>query len=101
MSADERDPEFAARVRGIGQKVRHRLEATGMTQGELIERTGLSRSYVKVLLNYRGYRDPRSGQRRPPNPTIDVIWRLAEVLEVDPAYLVDLTGDVEPDGSRR
>jgi transcriptional regulator with XRE-family HTH domain len=89
-------PEFAERSRRFGDKVRRRHDELGLTERELIERTGLSRGYIQLLLNNRGsHKDPETGSYKPANPTLDVIWRLAEALELDAPYLVDNDRDVE------
>lgn len=99
MPAAEHPPEFEARARLFGEKVRRRHDELGLTERQLIERTGLSRSYVQLLLNNRGTaKDRRTGQHGPPNPTLDVIWRMADALQIDVAYLVDPTQSVERSG---
>ena len=102
MPAVEHQPEFAGKAHGFARKVRRRHEELELTEGELIRRTGLSRSYLQRLLNARGSaKDQRTGESKPPNPTLDVIWRLAEALEIDPTYLVDDTRGVETGLPRR
>lgn len=101
VPAAEHLPEFAARARLFGEKVRSRHDELGLTERQLVERTGLSRSYVQLLLNNRGTaKDRRTGEHGPPNPTLDVIWRLADALDLDPAYLVDAGRDTETGGAR-
>ncbi|UDY22456.1 helix-turn-helix domain-containing protein [Nocardioides sp. Kera G14] len=92
MASDTRPAEFEARARLLGQKVRHRHNELRWTEQRLVDATGLSRRYVQLLLNNRGSNTDKSA---PPNPTIDVIYRLAKALEIDPLYLVDFTRDVE------
>lgn len=96
----EHEPDFAERAKQFGEKVRRRTDELGLTQRELIEKTGLSRGYIQLLLNSRGSHRDKGGVYKPPNPTLDVIWRLADALGVDVAYLVDpsrLLGDYERD----
>jgi len=96
VGATEHLPEFTTRARLFGDKVRTRHDELGLTERQLIERTGLSRSYVQLLLNNRGTaKHPDTGKHGPVNPTLDVIWRLSEALDLDPAYLVDSDREVE------
>lgn len=95
MPAAEHLPDFAERARLFGEKVRRRTDDLGLTQRELIERTGLSRGYIQLLLNQRGSHREDDGSYKPPNPTLDVIWRLADALDIDVAYLVDPDRPVE------
>lgn len=89
MPALEHEPDFAQRAKQFGEKVRRRVDELGLTQLELIEKTALSRGYIQLLLNSRGSHRGEDGAYKPPNPTLDVIWRLAGALDVDVAYLVD------------
>ncbi len=97
MPAAEHLPEFAVRARLFGEKIRARHDELGLTERQLIERTGLSRSYIQLLLNNRGTaKDRVTQQHGPVNPTLDVIWRLADALDLDPGYLLDSKRGVEP-----
>lgn len=90
MPAADHQPDFAKRARLFGDKVRHRRYELGLTERELVEKTGLSRGYIQLLLNNRGgHKDPETGTYKPVNPTLDVIWRLADALQVEASYLVD------------
>jgi transcriptional regulator with XRE-family HTH domain len=89
MPALEHEPDFGERAKQFGEKVRRRVDELGLTQRELIEKTALSRGYIQLLLNNRGSHKDEDGSYKPPNPTLDVIWRLAGALDVDVAYLVD------------
>lgn len=96
MPAHAPSPEFEKRAKLFGQKIRQRRHELRLTEMQLIERTGLSRGYIQLLLNSRGsHKDPATGTYRLPNPTLDVVWLLAEALEVEPAYLVDYNRPVE------
>ncbi|GAA3650242.1 hypothetical protein GCM10022237_07500 [Nocardioides ginsengisoli] len=96
MPAADHLPEFEEKSKRFGEKVRRRRDELGLTERELMERTGLSRGYIQLLLNNRGgHKDPATGTYRPANPTLDVIWRLADALELDATYLVDNDRDVE------
>ena len=89
MPAAEHQPDFAERAKTFGEKVRRRAEELELTQRELIEKTGLSRGYIQLLLNNRGSHKDPEGRYKPLNPTLDVVWRLADALEVEIAYLAD------------
>ena len=96
MPAADHLPDFPERARRFGEKIRRRHDELGLTERDLMVRTGLSRGYIQLLLNNRGgHKDPETGTYKPPNPTLDVIWRLADALELDPTYLVDNDRDVE------
>jgi transcriptional regulator with XRE-family HTH domain len=96
VPAAEHLPEFAVRARLFGEKIRARHDELGLTERELIERTGLSRSYIQLLLNNRGTgKDRLTQEHGPVNPTLDVIWRLADALGLDPGYLLDSSRGVE------
>ena len=60
-----------------------------------MDRTGLSRGYIQLLLNTRGSHKDDAGEYRLPNPTLDVIWVLAQALDTDITYLVDPDRPIE------
>lgn len=96
MPAVDHLDDFEERARLFGEKLRQAFDAAHMTQLELVERTGISQGYLKLLLNGRGsHKNPKTGAYSPLNPTLDVVWRLAEALHVDAAYLVDHTRPVK------
>jgi transcriptional regulator with XRE-family HTH domain len=72
-------PPFEQRVhrRAFGDRVSKLRRDRGWTQEQLAERADLHRSYVAGL---------ESGAR---NPTLDVIVRLADALQVAPSGLFD------------
>jgi transcriptional regulator with XRE-family HTH domain len=89
MPAIEHQPDFAVRAQVFSDRLRHYVERAGLTQRELIELTGLSRGTIQLLLNNRGSHKDADGTYKPPNPTLDVIWRLAGALRIDVADLID------------
>lgn len=96
MPAHPHSPEFADHARRFSDKVRRRCGELGMSQRDLVSSTGLSPGYIKLLMNNRGsHADPVTGERKPPNPTLEVIWKLADALRIDAAYLMDRQRDVE------
>lgn len=60
----------------VAANVRRARHAKNMTQEELADRVGLSSRYVGSV------------ERGAASPTVTVLGRLAEALEVDPAVLV-------------
>lgn len=85
----EHEPDFAERASKFGEKVRFRAHQLSLTQKDVIDRTGLSRSYVQLLWNGRGGHRRPDGTYQSPNPTMDIIMRLSIVLQVDDGYLID------------
>ncbi|RWD98344.1 helix-turn-helix transcriptional regulator [Mesorhizobium sp.] len=55
-------------------------KARGLSQEEVAHRAGIDRTYVSAL------------ERSVYNPSIDVVDRLAQVLEVEPSALLKRTG---------
>lgn|GEM_PF-7074857 len=97
MPATDHQPDFGERVKLFGAKVRSRKAELGLSERKLAELASVSRGYVQLLLKDRGSHKDENDDYKLPNPTLDVIWRLAEALEVDVAYLVDNTREVERD----
>ena len=95
MPATDHEPDFAERAKLFGAKVRSRRAELGLSERKLAEKASLSRGYISLLLKDRGSHKDEHGEYKPLNPTLDVIWRLADALEVDPSYLVDSTRGVE------
>lgn len=63
-------------LEAFGEAVRERRHELGLSQEELGYRCGLDRTYVSGI--ERGVR----------NPTLKVIWQLADGLEVDASALL-------------
>jgi len=96
MPAHTPSADFERRAQLFGEKVRQRRHELGLTEMQLMERTGLSRTYLQLLLNNRGgHKNRVTGEYPLPNPALDVVWLLADALEVDAAYLVDSERPVE------
>lgn len=92
-------PEFEVRAALLGKKIRHRRDEVKLTELDLMERTGLSRTYLQRLMNGRESRDPETGEYSLPNPSIDLIWTLADALVVHSNYLTDpgrAVGETDP-----
>ena len=93
-----RDYERAAQM--LGLKVRAAREARGLSQDELASRTGISRNQVQNIEHSRNNaRDATTGRPGPGNARLDTIFILAEVLDVDVAYLVDPSRPITPPDS--
>lgn len=61
------------RRRALGRRIRETREALNLSQVELAARSGVDRSYLGGI---------ERGARR---PTVDMLWQLADVLQVTPA----------------
>lgn len=72
----------------VGPRVRALREARGLSLSELAQRAGISKAYLSQLEN-----DPLK------RPSAEIVWRLAQVLEVPMARLlgVDEPPTVNPD----
>jgi len=88
-------PGFEERAALFSAKVRQRRHELGLSERQLMDRTGLSRGYIQLLLNTRGSHKDDAGEYRLPNPTLDVIWVLAQALDTDITYLVDPDRPIE------
>lgn len=57
----------------VARNLRHLRHLKGMSQEELADRAGVNRNYVGML------------EREQNSATVDMLEKLAEILEVDPA----------------
>jgi transcriptional regulator with XRE-family HTH domain len=89
VPAVEHEPDFAERASKFGEKMRFRAHQLNLSQKDVIDGTGLSRSYVQLLWNGRGGHRRQDGTYQAPNPTMDIITRLSIILKVDDGYLID------------
>jgi transcriptional regulator with XRE-family HTH domain len=60
----------------IGEKIADLLKAKGMPASELAKLTGMANSTLSDIMN-----------GRTPNPTVNTIKKIADVLGISPAYL--------------
>lgn len=67
---------FTKLTKAFAHELRDRRKAVNLSQEELAERAGIHRTYVSLL------------ERGLKNPTLEVTFRLAEVLNLSPAELV-------------
>jgi transcriptional regulator with XRE-family HTH domain len=86
VPAHPTSPAYPARAQAFSDQLKRLRDARGLTQEKLAERAGISRSRLQLLEWNR--KDTRS-KDGPANPTLDVVWQLADALEVSLAELVD------------
>ncbi|MBO0842767.1 MAG: helix-turn-helix transcriptional regulator [Nocardioides sp.] len=94
MPTPIRDDELARAIALLGQKVRARREALGMSQEELGLRCQMDRKAIQNV-EYGRSSTKKDGAYRPGNPKLDTIFTIAKVLDISVAYLVDPTRPVE------
>jgi transcriptional regulator with XRE-family HTH domain len=63
----------------VAKNLRRTRQAKGLSQGELADRAGINRNYVGML------------EREEHAATVDMLEKLAEVLEIDPIEFLDRT----------
>lgn len=73
----------------LGEKLRRRRKARGLTLAALAEAVGSSKSYIWELEN-----------KAPPRPSADILSRLARELEVTIDYLLDEGGEIREDDAK-
>ncbi len=69
--------------RVIGDNIRRRRVAAGLSQEELAARMGVDQAYLSRL---------ELGQR---NPTVLTLWHAAVALDIYPALLLEITGETK------
>ena len=80
LRADPADePEQGAFKAALGRRIREARKRVGLTQGELADATGMSKTYVFEL------------ETRGANPSLDALWKIARALGVGPRDLVPET----------
>lgn len=75
---------------GMGEKIRERRIALGMTQEELAQKLGVQKSAVAKYENGRVQNIKRA-----------MIAKMANILECSPVWLMDLEEDDNPSDSRK
>jgi transcriptional regulator with XRE-family HTH domain len=63
----------------VAKNLRRMRQAKGLSQEELADRAGINRNYVGML------------EREEHAATVDMLEKLAEVLEIDPIEFLDRT----------
>lgn len=90
MPSRHRERPFPEAAELLGRKVAATRELRGLTQERLAELTGISRNQIQNIERSRNNTtDPTTGRPGPGNARLDTIYRLADALEVDVAWLVD------------
>jgi len=75
-SEEQRPENWAVISAELGSRVRRRRMELRMTQEQLAERSGISRNQVQNIENARGT------SSRTSNPTADLLWSVAEALDI-------------------
>ncbi|HWU33270.1 MAG TPA: helix-turn-helix transcriptional regulator [Marmoricola sp.] len=89
MPATAHSEDFPEHARLFSEKLQRRKTELELSQLELASRAQVSVTYINLLLNNAGTRRSAPTGRKPPNPTLDIIWRLADAFEVSVDYLMD------------
>lgn len=92
MAEEELDEALDERLRALATAVRKARRDQDLSQEDLADRAGVSRSVVAELERSRldqpkRKEDPR--KRPPRNITLDSLFRMADALGVHPAELLD------------
>lgn len=81
----------------LGVKVRVLREDRGLTQEQLAHQTGIARNQIQNIEHNRNNSvDATTGRPGMANARLDTIFRLADGLAVEIAYLVDPDRPVDP-----
>lgn len=75
-SEQKRPENWAVISVELGNRVRRRRTELRLTQEQLAERSGISRNQIQNIENARGTSTTTS------NPRADLLWSLAEALEI-------------------
>lgn len=100
---DDAADELDERLRALATRVRRVRRELDLSQEDLADRAGVSRSVVAELERSRldqpkRREDPR--KRPPRNITLDTLFRVADALNTHPAALLDDRGDRSKRDSR-
>lgn len=87
MGDEELDDALDARLRALATRIRRARRDLDLSQEDLADRAGVSRSVVAELERSRLDRPAR--KRPPRNITLDSLFRMAHALGVHPADLLD------------
>ncbi len=101
MPGPPRSDDFARLAELIGQKVRAGRLRLDLSQEELGHRAGMDRKSIQNIEYGRSSTKGADGHYGPGNPKLDAIWAIANVLDLELAYLVDPTRPVEPASGER
>lgn len=87
MAEEQLDDGFDARLRALATRIRKARRDLDLSQEDLADRAGVSRSVVAEL--ERSRLDQPTRKRPPRNITLDSLFRMADALGVHPADLLD------------
>lgn len=94
MPTPIRAEEFARAVELLGQKVRARREALGLSQEELALRCQFDRKAIQNV-EYGRSSTKKDGAYSLGNPKLETVFTIAKALEISVGYLVDPEQPVE------
>lgn len=77
-------------ITSVGDKIKSLRKQKGLTLEQLGDLTGSSKSYIWALEN-----------KTPPRPSADKIQKIADVLGVTPAFLLDQEAHASPEETVR
>lgn len=86
MPAHPVSAEYPKRAQHFSDQLKKLRDERGFTQEQLAHRAGISRTRLQLLEWNR--KDTRS-KVGPANPTLDVVWKLADALGVSVGDLID------------
>jgi transcriptional regulator with XRE-family HTH domain len=92
MAEHDLDEALDARLRALATRVRRARRERDISQEDLADRAGVSRSVVAELERSRPDQPKRKEdpRKRPPrNITLDTLFRMADALGIHPADLPD------------
>ncbi|TYL55917.1 helix-turn-helix transcriptional regulator [Nocardioides sp. BGMRC 2183] len=90
VAAHPTSPRYPDRAQAFSDRLKWLRNERGLSQTQVAELATISRTrYQQLEWNRKGPRDPDG----PANPTLDVLWQLADALDVTIGDLLDPTSD--------
>jgi len=96
MPSRPRTEKFSDQAELFAKKVRAARVKKGYSQLKLSEKSGVSYRQVQNIERNANNVRPRPGAPQPANPKLDLIYALADALDVTVSYLVDPERPLEP-----